>query len=284
MSAMLNAHRAWCLFLAIYATSIAAFPSQPWLKHDSALLDEWECDIGVTLSGFTDMAALDQPYVPTDSASGTHAHWVGYHDGHFNLEVVNHETKHELKQDFGLNDTDLSTFMNKWIIFPYSVPPGGQKARTSVLAVCDSGCPTTLSDSSPDANFDCHASRFPGLCCTQYHTKSERLNKVKGCSWSINRCILDVESTMERDATNATQWTVFRNDTSQLATSVSVTASCCKRKPSKCDGCNKLQCLGAPFVGCFNKASDCCEDVQSSGPLSHFIGCECANWQPKCED
>ena len=42
------------------------------------------------------------------------------------------------------------------------------------------------------AGVDCHASRFPGLCCTSWHTKRLCL-AANGCYWSGGRESCDIE-------------------------------------------------------------------------------------------
>jgi len=87
--------------------------------------------------------------------------------------------------------------------------------KLSIILVVLAGA--TLTTAIWDANFDCHTSRMPGLCCAHYHSKSGCLSKVKGCSWSGTTCSFDSESTAEPAPLNATQWTIFGNDTSQRA-------------------------------------------------------------------
>ena len=48
----------------------------------------WQCDIGVTLSGFTGTKELDQPYLPSYSTAYIGALWVGQQDHVYHLEFV----------------------------------------------------------------------------------------------------------------------------------------------------------------------------------------------------
>jgi len=71
--------------------------------------------------------------------------------------------------------------------------------KLSIILVVLAGA--TLTTAIWDANFDCHKTRMPGLCCAHYHSKSGCLHKVKGCSWSGTTCSLTAETPAPLNAT-----------------------------------------------------------------------------------